>query len=36
MAKVYYSPLAAKDLWENAEYISRDKPDAAYAWVEAI
>ena len=36
MAKVRYSLLAAKDLWENAEYIARDKPDAAYHWVEAI
>jgi toxin ParE1/3/4 len=36
MAKVHYSSLAAKDLWENAEYISRDKPDAAYRWVESI
>ena len=36
MAKVHYSPLAAKDLWENAEYIARDKPDAAYHWVESI
>ena len=36
MAKVHYSSLAAKDLLENAEYIARDKPDAAYYWVEAI
>ena len=36
MAKVHYSSLAAKDLWENAEYIAQDKPDAAYRWVEAI
>ena len=36
MAKVHYSSLAAKDLWENAEYIARDKPDAAYRWVESI
>ncbi len=36
MAKVHYSPLAARDLLENAEYIARDKPDAAYRWVESI
>jgi toxin ParE1/3/4 len=36
MAKVHYSSLAARDLWENAEYIARDKPDAAYHWVEAV
>jgi toxin ParE1/3/4 len=36
MAKVFYSALAAKDVWENAEYISRDKPDAAYRWVESV
>ena len=36
MAKVHYSSLAAKDLCDNAEYIARDKPDAAYRWVEAI
>jgi toxin ParE1/3/4 len=36
MAKVHYSPPAAKDLCDNAEYIARDKPDAAYRWVEAI
>ena len=36
MAKVHYSSFAAKDLCDNAEYIARDKPDAAYRWVEAI
>ena len=36
MAKVHYSTPAAKDLCDNAEYIARDKPDAAYRWVEAI
>jgi toxin ParE1/3/4 len=36
MAKVHYSSLAAKDLCDNAQYIARDKPDAAYRWVEAI
>ncbi|MEI8373960.1 MAG: type II toxin-antitoxin system RelE/ParE family toxin [Planctomycetota bacterium] len=36
MAKVYYSSLAARDLCDNAEYIARDKPDAAYHWVVAI
>jgi toxin ParE1/3/4 len=36
MANVHYSPPAAMDLCDNAEYIARDKPDAAYRWVEAI
>jgi toxin ParE1/3/4 len=36
MAKVHYSTFAANDLSANAEYIARDKPDAAYHWVEAI
>ncbi len=36
MAKVKYSALASADLWENAEYIGQDKPDAAYKWVETI
>ena len=36
MAKVHYSSLAAKDLYDNAEYIARDKPDAAFRWIEAI
>jgi len=36
MASVHYSTLAAADLYENAEYISRDKPDAAYRWIEKI
>ena len=36
MAKVHYSPPAARDLCDNAEYIARDKPDAAHRWVEAI
>ncbi len=36
MAEVHYSSFAAKDLCDNAEYIARDKPDAAYRWVEAI
>ena len=36
MAKLHYSALATEDLYENAEYISRDKPDAAYRWVENI
>jgi len=36
MAKVHYSSLAAKDLCDNAEYFARDKPDAAYRWVETI
>jgi toxin ParE1/3/4 len=36
MPNVHYSPLAAEDLYENAEYIARDRPDAAYRWVEKI
>ena len=36
MAEVHYSTLAAADISENAEYIARDKPDAAYRWVETI
>jgi toxin ParE1/3/4 len=36
MARVRYSTRASVDLWENAEYIARDKPDAAYRWVETI
>lgn len=36
MARVHYSSLAAEDLCETAEYIARDKPEAAYRWVEAI
>jgi toxin ParE1/3/4 len=36
MSKPHYSTLAAQDLYENAEYIARDKPDAAYRWVEKI
>ena len=28
--------MASDDLWENAEYIAEDKPDAAYKWVETI
>ncbi|NLS95818.1 MAG: type II toxin-antitoxin system RelE/ParE family toxin [Planctomycetaceae bacterium] len=36
MPKVHYSVLAARDLAENAEYIARDRPDAAYQWIDAI
>lgn len=36
MAKVHYSTIAAADIYENAEYIARDKPDATYHWVENI
>lgn len=36
MAKVKYSKLASSDLCENSEYIARDKPEAAYRWVEKI
>ena len=36
MAKVHYSTFAAADIYEIAEYIARDKPDAAYRWIESI
>ena len=36
MAKVYYSALAAADIYENAEYIARDKPEAAHRWIETV
>jgi toxin ParE1/3/4 len=36
MPKVHYSSRAAADLYENAEYISRDKPEAAHRWVDTI
>ncbi len=36
MAKVRYSKLASSDLYESSEFIARDKPEAAYRWVEKI
>ena len=36
MATVDYSLLAATDVIENAEFIARDKPSAAYKWIEQI
>lgn len=36
MSKVHYSSLAADDLLDSAKYIARDKPDAAYRWIEKI
>ena len=36
MAKVRYSKLASNDLFEYSEFIARDKPIAAYEWVEKI
>ncbi len=36
MGKIRYSNLASSDLYKNAEYIARDKPDAAFRWVETI
>ena len=36
MAKVRYSKLASFDLFENSEFIARDKAEAAYRWVEKI
>ena len=36
MARVRYSKLASNDLIEYSELIARDKPVAAYEWVEKI
>ena len=36
MAKVRFSKLASSDLFEYSEFIARDKPIAAYEWVEKI
>jgi plasmid stabilization system protein ParE len=36
MGKISYFKLASTDLYENAEYIARDKPEAAYRWIETI
>ena len=36
MAKVRYSQLASSDLFEYSEFIARDKPIAAYEWVQKI
>jgi len=36
MARVRYSKLASNDLFEYSEFIARDKPVAAYEWVEKI
>ena len=36
MGRIRYSKLASTDLCENAEYIERDKPEAAYRWIETI
>ena len=36
MGEIRYSQLASTDLYENAEYIARDKPEAAYRWIETI
>ena len=36
MAKVRYSKLASSDLYENSEFIARDKPEAAYRWVAKV
>ena len=36
MGNVRYSELASIDLYENAEYIARDKPEAAYHWIDTI
>ena len=36
MARVRYSKLASNDLFEYSEFIARDKPVAAYEWVQKI
>ena len=36
MAQVHYASIAARDLYENAEYIARDRPNAAYDWIDGI
>lgn len=36
MAEPQYSPLAANDLYENAEFIARDKPIAADRWIDSV
>jgi plasmid stabilization system protein ParE len=36
MNKVHYSTFAAEDLYENAAYIARDKPEAANRWIERM
>ena len=36
MARARYSKLASNDLFEYSELIARDKPIAAYEWVEKI
>lgn len=36
MTRVRYSELASDDLYANAEFIARDKPGAAYRWVDTI
>ncbi len=36
MGKPFYTLTAQRDLADIVEYISRDKPDAALAWVDKI
>ena len=36
MASAYFSSLATEDLWRHAEYLSRDKVDAAFEWVDSM
>ncbi len=36
MSQVRYSELASTDLYKNAEFIARDKPEAAYRWIETL
>jgi toxin ParE1/3/4 len=36
VAESHYSPLAADDLYENAEFIARDNLTAAETWIDSI
>jgi toxin ParE1/3/4 len=36
LAEPQYSPLADSDLFENAEFIARDKPAAAERWIDSV
>lgn len=36
MATVRFSELASTNLYEHVEYIAKDKPSAAYRWLESI
>ncbi len=36
MAEPQYSALAANDLFENADFIARDRPMAAEKWIDSV